>query len=158
MKKILIILLTLILFGCSNKKVEINDNKQEEYIDEMSEVIEEKEEVVDLTFMSSTGIYSEVYNMLNNPQDYVNKKIILKGLFTTGQDMNNELIFGCIIPDATACCAQGIQFVLDGDYKYPEDYPVLGAEIIVEGDFYYEVGDNFSFVRLDNASLTRLQQ
>ena len=29
----------------------------------------------------------------------------------------------CVIPDATACCAQGIEFTLAGDHRWPDDYP-----------------------------------
>jgi hypothetical protein len=46
----------------------------------------------------------------------------------------------CFVPDAQGCCSQGIEFVLDGDYKYPEDYPEVGDPITVEGTFdTYEI-------------------
>ena len=43
-----------------------------------------------------------------------------------------------MIADATACCSQGIEFVPDGDYTYPE----LNSSITVSGIFatYYEEG------------------
>ena len=46
--------------------------------------------------------------------------------------------FACVIADATACCSQGIEFVPDGDYTYPE----LNSSITVSGIFatYYEEG------------------
>lgn len=152
MKKLLIFVLLISLFAC-------NTNKKEETIIEEIEIpqeeeIQEEETYMDLTFMTGTVIYAEVINMLTNPSEYANKRIKIKGLFTTGKDMEDNLIFGCLIPDATACCAQGVQFVLVDDYRYPYDYPELGEDIIVEGDFYYEVHDDYTLIRLDNAILT----
>ena len=44
--------------------------------------------------------------------------------------------------DATACCAQGIEFVLTEDYVYPDDYPEVDEEICVVGVFdTYQEGD-----------------
>ena len=41
------------------------------------------------------------------------------------------------------CCSQGIEFVLDGDPKYPDDYPKLDTNITVSGEFnYYKEGVN----------------
>lgn len=152
MKKLLILIILISLFAC-------NTNKKEETIIEEIEIpqeeeIQEEETYLDLTFMTGTVIYAEVINMLTNPSEYANKRIKIKGLFTTGKDNEDNLIFGCLIPDATACCAQGVQFVLVDDYRYPYDYPELGEDIIVEGDFYYEVHDDYTLIRLDNAILT----
>ena len=94
---------------------------------------------VDLTTLSSTMVYSEVYNMLAEPAKYMGKKIKMAGTFAVyqGEDKN---YYACLISDATACCSQGIEFVLDGEYRFPEDYPELGTEITVTGyfDTYYE--------------------
>ena len=152
MKKLLILIILISLFAC-------NTNKKEETIIEEIEIpqeeeIQEEETYMDLTFMTGTVIYAEVINILTNPSEYANKRIKIKGLFTTGKDNEDNLIFGCLIPDATACCAQGVQFVLVDDYRYPYDYPELGEDIIVEGDFYYEVHDDYTLIRLDNAILT----
>ena len=155
MKKLLIFILLISLFACSTAKKEESTNTLIQEIEIPEEIVEEKEdEVMDLTFMTGTVIYAEVINMLTNPSEYANKRIKIKGIFATGKDLNDELIFGCLIPDATACCAQGIQFVLVDEYRYPYDYPELGEDIIVEGDFYYEVSEDYTLIRLDNAILT----
>lgn len=61
--------------------------------------------------------------------------------------------FACIIQDATACCAQGIEFVLTDDYIYPDDYPEADTEICVVGvfDTYEEKG--YTYCTLREASL-----
>ncbi|MBR2825831.1 MAG: hypothetical protein IKE51_06170 [Solobacterium sp.] len=106
---------------------------------------------LDLIFMSSTAIYSEVYNMVNSPKEYVGKKVRLLGNFTVGQDQNGNQVFACIIPDATKCCAQGVQFFWEGTHTYPDDYPADGEIIVVEGIFNYEEG-YINTIMLENAS------
>lgn len=102
---------------------------------------------IDLTQLSSTVVYSEVYNMVTNPEELTGKTIRMSGYFAVYHDEGTDhYYFACIVPDATACCAQGIEFILEGDYKYPDDYPVEGQIITVAGIFdtyaeYYQSGD-----------------
>lgn len=98
---------------------------------------------IDLTVMSSTVVYGQVYNMMYYPENFVGKTIKMKGLFSDYFDQaSGKRYFACIIMDATACCSQGIEFILTEDYKYPEDYPGQGDEITVEGIFdIYEEED-----------------
>ncbi len=102
---------------------------------------------VDLTVMSSTMVYSEVYNMMNSPDDYLGRKIKMKGLFSTYHDeTTDKTYYACIIQDATACCAQGIEFEPEGDFDVPEE----GSEICVSGvfDTYYEGEYKYCTLRL----------
>ncbi len=62
--------------------------------------------------------------------------------------------FACIIQDATACCAQGMEFVLTEDYHYPEDYPQEGQEIAVVGVYDTYMEGDYKFCTLRNAVLT----
>ena len=109
---------------------------------------------VDLTVLSSTMVYSEVYNMMAYPEDYIGKTVKMKGAFAHFHDeAANTDYFACIIQDATACCAQGIEFVLTDEYVYPDDYPALNEEICVAGVFdTYEEG-SFTYCTLRNAKL-----
>ena len=43
---------------------------------------------VDLTTLSSTMVYSEVYNMMTAPSDYIGKNVKMKGNFSYYQDPN----------------------------------------------------------------------
>lgn len=110
---------------------------------------------VDLTQLSSTMIYSEVYNMMMNPEDYTGKRVKMKGQFAVYEDQaTDNIYFAAIIADATACCSQGIEFVWEGDHAYPEDYPELGSEITVDGEFQtYEENGNL-YCHLIEADLT----
>ncbi len=107
---------------------------------------------VDLTQMSSTMIYSEVQNMMLKPADYVGKTVRMQGAFSVSEIGENRY-FACIIKDATACCAQGIEFDWSGDHSYPADYPKDGSDITVTGEFTtYNEGQQ-QYCQLKNAEL-----
>lgn len=115
---------------------------------------------VDLSVLSSTMVYSEVYNMLyNDPAHYFGKTVKAKGTFslyqlvTDGVLQPDPVAYACIIADATACCAEGMEFVLEGDYTYPDDYPELGAEITVIGEFQSYEENGMTWYHLVNARL-----
>ena len=90
---------------------------------------------VDLTVLSSTMVYSEVYNMMMAPEEYVGKSVRMRGQFDiyqagdgNGNPLPDQVYLACVIADATA-----------------ENYPELGAEITVVGTFqsYEEKGDTY---------------
>ena len=97
---------------------------------------------VDLTRLSGTMVYSEVYNMLENTESYLGKTVRMRGRFSVYRSPDTGIpYFACVIEDATACCSQGLEFVLDGAPRYPDDYPSVGTEITVSGEFgTYEEG------------------
>jgi uncharacterized membrane protein YcgQ (UPF0703/DUF1980 family) len=116
---------------------------------------------VDLTVLSSTMVYSEVYNMLYfYPEDYYGKNVKMTGQFNVYQWVDESGIvadmpvaYACIISDATACCAEGVEFVLEGDYTYPDDYPELGTEITVIGEFQSYEENGVTWYHLVNARM-----
>ena len=105
---------------------------------------------VDLTVMSSTMVYSEVLNMMTNPDDYVGKVIKMEGIYATyHDDASGNDYYACIIQDATACCAQGIEFVLaDGNYPESNDQTL---SVVGTFDTYDENGTKYCTLR--NAQL-----
>ena len=107
---------------------------------------------IDLTTLSSTMVYSEVYYMMTSPNDYLGKSVKMDGIFSVYHDeAADKYYFACIIQDATACCAQGIEFELKGDHVYPDDYPEEGTEICVTGVFdTYQEGE-YLYCTLRNA-------
>ena len=109
---------------------------------------------VDLTKLSSTMVYSEVYNMMSSPDEYIGKTIRMDGNLAVFEYPERNY-YTCIIQDATACCQQGMEFLWKGDHKYPEDYPNEGDAIIVTGvfDIYYE--DQVKYCQLKDATLVR---
>ena len=115
---------------------------------------------VDLTVLSSTMVYSEVYNMLyNDPAYYLGKTVKARGEFSIYQLVTDGVLqpdpvsYACIISYAAACCAEGMEFVLEGNYTYPDDYPELGAEITVIGEFQSYEENGMIWYHLVNARL-----
>ena len=117
---------------------------------------------IDLTVLSSTMVYSEVYSMMSFPDDYIGKTVKMKGQFAIGYVYNTDgtpdestARFACVIADATACCSQGLEFILTGEHTYPNDYPELGSEITVTGTFEVYTENGFQYCRLVDATLVR---
>lgn len=117
---------------------------------------------VDLTKLSSTVVYSEVYNMMTAPESYIGKTVKMSGKFSIyeatddkGQLLPGGRYFACVIADATACCSQGLEFVLEGEHEYPEDYPPLGSEITVVGEFNTYLENGYRYCHLTGARMTK---
>ena len=124
----------------STDDIAVSENKSTSEF-ETSADIGDGEIDIDLTQLSSTMVYSQVYDMVNNGDNYLGKKVKVKGPFSYFQETDGREFFAVLVSDATACCSQGIEFVLDGEHTYPNDYPELGTEITVTGEFdYYKEG------------------
>lgn len=96
---------------------------------------------LDLTKMSATMIYSTIFDMLIMAEDYVDKNIKVKGWFETYTDpQTGELYYAVVVPDATACCQQGLEFVWPGEHSYPDDFPQPGADVTITG--FYKLIEN----------------
>ncbi len=158
MKKAVILLtvLLMILGGCSAREKEKDDDGQVVVIVPGSKKDTETEGdgVIDLTFMNSNAIYSEIYNMTLNPEAYVGKTIKVVGYFAIGENEQGETIFGCIVPDALACCQQGLGFELAEYRSYPDEYPEPGTEIILQGTFTFTENEFLVMVVLKDAEIS----
>ena len=115
---------------------------------------------VDLTVLSSTMVYAEVYNMLyNDPESYLGKTVRARGEFSIYQLVVDGVLqpdpvaYACIIADAAACCDEGMEFVLKDNLAYPDDYPEPGAEITVVGEFQAYEENGMTGYHLINARL-----
>jgi len=107
---------------------------------------------IDLTQMSSTMVYSEVLNMLTMPDDYIGKIIRVRGWTASYMDdYTDEPYYAVIIPDATACCAEGIEYLLTDEYEYPE--PKTEATITGEFETFEEKATGILYCRLKDATI-----
>lgn len=108
---------------------------------------------VDLTQLSSTMVYSEVFAMMSEPERYLGKTVKMKGAFSAFTGTTGKLYNACIVQDATACCAQGLEFELSDGSACPEP----GTEITVVGTFdtYREEydGNYYLYIILKDAAL-----
>ena len=106
---------------------------------------------VDLTQMSSTMVYASVYNMVSEPEKYKGKCVRMSGTFYNFYDeYTEENINACLIEDATACCQQGVEFVL----KDPNGYPADLTPITVTGTFETYEKNGYVLCRVDHAVLS----
>ncbi len=131
-----------------------DDEITEEPLNENSAKDVEESVDVDLTTLSSTLVYAEVYDMLVYPDKYIGKTVKMEGAFAKYYDeATDKTYYACVIADATACCSQGLEFEPTEDYVYPDDYPAEGENVCVIGVFdTYEEGDYY-YCTLRNAKM-----
>ena len=114
---------------------------------------------IDLTVLSSNMVYSEVFNMVYMPDEYIGKKVKMAGSFIRYHDDENDHdYFACIIKDATQCCAQGIEFIPTEDYSYPDDFPDEGENICVIGIFEKYTEEDGYYLTLKDAILVDISE
>ena len=109
---------------------------------------------VDLTDMSSNMIYGQVSEMVNDPENFEGKSVRLDGYFSYYSTKEGSAHFAAVVPDALACCEQGIEFVPDSSLSYPEDFPSQGEDIRVTGVFASYSEDGIKGFHLENAVMT----
>jgi len=107
---------------------------------------------IDLTKLSSTMVFSEVYNMMISPEEYEGKTIKAEGIFQVFQDSDNKNFYALVIADATACCQQGLELIWDGNPAYPDDFPKENSEIEISGVYksYVEEGNTYYYVLVND--------
>ena len=107
---------------------------------------------IDLTKMSGPLVYSVVFNMMKDPDKFNGKVIKMGGAFDSVLGTDGIRRYACIVKDATACCAQGIEFAMKDEYKYPDEYPGQYQDFAVIGTFtIYEGADNYRYCILKDA-------
>ncbi|MEA4921022.1 MAG: hypothetical protein VB078_08895 [Clostridiaceae bacterium] len=148
-----------VIEGQLNQQPEATDDKEAEKLPETEPQDADKADGapdVDLTQMSATMIYAEVYNMLVSPDEYIGKTIRMQGQYYASYDETTKRYYHfVIISDATACCSQGMEFTLNGDYTYPDDYPANDTVIEVTGVFglYEELGATYCHLTADGITV-----
>lgn len=97
---------------------------------------------MDLTAVSATMAYSQAYNIVNYPENYIGKTLKIKGEFMCYYDDGFErYYYTCMVSDAAGCCTQGFEFFPADGYSYPNDYPEEGQQFSIVGVFdTYEEG------------------
>lgn len=115
---------------------------------------ETSEGVVDLRNLNSTMLYAEVFNMMMYPQNYAEKKIMVKGQYYGEYDSDAGQYFHFVfISDAQACCQQGLEFIWAGKHVAPNDYPAVESEIEVIGVWRSYVDGENTFYRLEESEM-----
>ena len=148
--------MALSLVACGQtEEAAVEEPVEETAVEETVEVALEEESTptqapsdvdLDLTALTSTMVYSEVFNMMMEPDAYIDTTVRIGGSCNIYQDPDTgKLYYACIVKDATQCCSQGLEFVLDEEQYSAEDYPENGEDITVVGKFatYEENGNQY---------------
>ncbi len=131
--------------GASTDETLISDLQEQTSTDEYESAPDASVDL-DLTALSSTFVYAEVYNIVMEPLAYVGQTVKMEGSCSVYVDEETgKQYYACLIQDATQCCAQGLEFVLDENEYSSEDYPEPGDEIVLKGTFdtYDENGNQY---------------
>ena len=73
----------------------------------------------------------------------------MAGYYSAYEDKERGVVYhACVIPDATACCAQGIEFIWRGEHSWPADYPDEGTDIVVTGRLESYLEDGYMYLHL----------
>ena len=109
---------------------------------------------IDLTKMSSTMVYSYVFNMVNAPNDFIGQRFRIRGNYDEEYWDQTKLTYHYIvIADATACCAQGLEFVLN---DINAAYPQVGEEFEISGTFGTYTENGNLYIRITADQIARL--
>lgn len=167
MKNTFILLLVLILTGCgtstiNNKRTVSLESKAGSNASAGLESKAGNETVTneqgidyDLSVMGADMVYATVYQMMVDPDSYVGKSFRVRGIYYSVYSEENHMYYHfCMIKDAAACCAQGIELLWkDEKMNMHEDCPDEDTVITVEGVFEtYKEGKN-TYGRIRDAKI-----
>ncbi len=128
----------------------------EEMTNELNQMTATEGVDMDLTVLSATMVYTQVYDLMMYPQDHMGQIIRMDGEAACFYDEElDKYYYACIIQDATKCCAQGIEFELVDSYACPEDYPQDGDHVVITGRFDTYLEDGGMYAVLRDAQLIR---
>ena len=131
--------ISYLLVSCGEKKnaAKADEQQKEENVKVDTAVeVQQAENVkidLDLTQLNQMMVYTQVFYMLQKPQDYAGQVIRMSGKCTvTKNRTTQERLFYCNISDATGCCAAMIRFYLADKGK---SQPRPGDSITIRGHF-----------------------
>ena len=153
---IVCMVLVIILTGCGNSAASSSSQKTVE--DVLQSRIEGEQELqneaesnpdsliysqqtgnitMDLTDVSGAILYSEVYRIVMNPEDYVDETVKLKGIYHSSTDVETgKQTHICLVYDTTGCCSQSLPFQLSDGSGAPNEkaYITISGTITINDD------------------------
>ena len=143
-----LLIICIIVTGC------VNDDAQYGVASVRSDTAQANDGVdVDLTVLSATMVYAEVFNIMSNPDDYLGKTIRAAGLYYSAfYDVTGVYYHFIYIEDAAACCSQGLEFMLSDELSYPDYSPLTQTRIEIVGvfDSYIEESKTYHYLIVDD--------
>ena len=116
---------------------------------------ETEADIIDLTLLNNTMLYSELFDIASQPDDYIGKTVKMRGTYAVYEGEGRSY-YVCEVMDTTACCSQGLEFVLKKSEEYPEYHSDSPVEIEVSGTLNTYLENGQTYVQLEEASVVTL--
>lgn len=123
---------------------------------EKTETIPEKTVDIDLSQANSLVVFSQVSNMYAEPWNYLGAVICIRGTLGLYESIKGRRSYMVMVQDASACCAQGIEFEAKNEDLFDNNLLDYDDEIIVTGRFELFQEDGYSRIHLVDAVIDRL--
>ena len=95
-----------------------------------------------------------MYNIQFDPGQYLGKVIRMRGLYSFFREPSTGVVYyACVVPDATACCMQGMEFVPAVEPEDPDHFLEDSADITVTGRLEIYVDEGISYLHLVEAEV-----
>lgn len=148
MKKIILLCISLALAftGCTKKNTAAQPSQEAQQ--ESSQKID-----VDFSYLNFNMASAQVFEMLINSEEYLGKRIKIKGKFYTSEAEFGRT-FSVLYYDATQCCQTGLSFIREDGAVFPDDYPEKLADIEVIGIYREKDFDGISYPYIDCESVS----
>ncbi|MFI3114612.1 MAG: hypothetical protein R3Y12_00550 [Clostridia bacterium] len=100
----------------------------------------------DLTEASATIVFSQVYDMLVNPDFYEDKTFKIEGECQFfDHPITGERLYFVVVMDALGCCPQGIEVMFNDGIQAPEKF----CNVIIEGTGATDVEFDYTYLFID---------
>lgn len=128
--------ISILLLSCSGKKnasaAEADEKSKQSKID------------YDLSGMNYNMVSAITFEMLIEPEKYINKSVKMRGNFHT-EIYEGKRYFSVIVWDATQCCPAGLDFIPPQELEFPKDFPQEGESITVTGKMLLDENEDLIY-------------
>ena len=130
--------ISILLLSCSGKKNASAAVEAESVKSEQSKID------FDLSGMNYNMVSAITFEMLIEPEKYINKSVKMRGSFHT-EIYEGKRYFSVIVWDATQCCPAGLDFIPPQELEFPKDFPQEGESITVTGKMLLDENEDLIY-------------
>ena len=108
---------------------------------------------IDLSVLNETMLSAEIINIYSNGDEFLGMTIRVSGTYGYADYEEYGVQYHYVVTkQGDACCQEGFEIVWTGDHVFPDDYPLIGTPIEVDGvlDIYEEDGYYYYYLIVDD--------